>query len=87
MKSSYWFLPLFLSIALFGGVRPTRAAFIPGDVNGDTHFDAKDVQLVLEAALGLTTLTPDQMAAADLAPSPGVGPKAETRLAGTGATP
>lgn len=44
---------------------------IPGDVNGDGKVDLRDVVLALRGAVGVTTLTPDQVQAADVAPFPG----------------
>lgn len=52
----------------------------PGDVNGDGIIALQDVLLVLRASLGLTTLTPEASADADVAPRPGT----QGRLYGDG---
>lgn len=44
-------------------------AVVPGDVNGDGKVGIADVVLLLQGVVGLTTLTPDQQKAGDLAPA------------------
>jgi hypothetical protein len=46
---------------------------LDGDVNGDGKVDVADVIMVERYLLGLGTLTPDQLAAADIAPPGGDG--------------
>jgi YVTN family beta-propeller protein len=77
-KPATGLLPLLLASALLAP--PALAA--PGDVNADAAVDVRDALLVLRAAVELDTLTPGQIAAADVAPRPG----AEGRLVGDGKT-
>ncbi|MBW3625181.1 MAG: hypothetical protein KY468_17425, partial [Armatimonadetes bacterium] len=49
---------------------------LPGDVNGDSRVTLQDTVLSLRAVIGLEQLNAPAFDAADLAPEPGVGPKA-----------
>lgn len=65
---------------LSSSARANTAARLLGDVNGDGQVSVADAVLTLHAIVGSVALTPDQMAAADVAPYPGTG----GRLIGNG---
>lgn len=58
------------------GTPITPPPLLPGDVNLDGKVDIKDATLALRIAVGLLTPTSSQLQVGDVAPKPGVGPKA-----------
>jgi hypothetical protein len=67
------FLSLFF-LAILSNV-PAHANLL-GDLDNDTRITGSDTLMILKAVIGVQPLTADQSEAADLAPMPGVGPKA-----------
>lgn len=58
------------------GAPITPPPLLPGDVNSDGKVDIRDATLALRIAVGLLAPTSSQLQAGDVAPKPGVGPKA-----------
>lgn len=51
-------------------------AVVYGDLNGDGKVNVQDATMALQIAVGLVQATDAQMAAGDVAPTPGIGPRA-----------